>query len=39
MAVKPGDRVLLPNFGGNTVHINKEEFILYRDSDLLAKLQ
>ncbi|KAL6605062.1 10 kDa heat shock protein, mitochondrial [Neocallimastix sp. 'constans'] len=39
MAVKPGDRVLLPNYGGNTVNINKEEFILYRDTDLLAKLQ
>ncbi|ORX44718.1 10 kDa heat shock protein, mitochondrial [Piromyces finnis] len=39
MAVKPGDRVLLPNFGGNTVNIGKEEFVLYRDTDFLAKLQ
>lgn len=39
MAVKPGDRVLLPNFGGNTVNIGKEEYVLYRDTDFLAKLQ
>ncbi|KAJ3248487.1 10 kDa heat shock protein [Chytriomyces hyalinus] len=38
MAVKVGDKVLLPPYGGNTVKISGEEFLLYTDKDLLAKL-
>ncbi|KAL7748292.1 mitochondrial heat shock protein Hsp10 [Sorochytrium milnesiophthora] len=38
MSVKTGDRVLLPAFSGQTVKVDQEEFLLYRDSDILAKL-
>ncbi|KAI8608524.1 chaperonin 10-like protein [Chytriomyces sp. MP71] len=38
IAVKAGDRVLLPPYGGSTVKIGGEEFLLYTDKDLLAKL-
>ncbi len=38
-SVKKGDRILLPPFGGNTVKINSEEYLLYRDAEILAKLE
>ncbi|KXS18140.1 chaperonin Cpn10 [Gonapodya prolifera JEL478] len=38
-AVKPGDRILLPPFGGSNVKLGEEEFIIYRDQEILAKLE
>ncbi|KAJ0410985.1 hypothetical protein ATCC90586_007139 [Pythium insidiosum] len=33
-----GDKVLLPEYGGNIVKLGGQEFHLYRDDDLLGKL-
>jgi chaperonin GroES len=39
MSVKVGDEVMLPPYGnGQSVKIAKEEYLLYRESDLLAVL-
>merc|ERR1712124_161367 len=37
VSVAVGDSVLLPEYGGTKVELNDEEFILFRDSDLLGK--
>lgn len=37
VAVKEGDKVLLPEYGGQKVEIDSKEFYLFRDSDILAK--
>ena len=37
--IKKGDRVLLPPFGGNQVKVGNEEFLLMKDSEILAKLE
>jgi len=40
VGVKEGDRVLLPEFGGTKVELeDKKEYILFRESDILAKLE
>lgn len=39
MSVKPGDRVLLPSYGGNNVKIENEEYILIKEADILGKLE
>ena len=36
--VKEGDTVLLPEFGGNTVKVDGEEYQLYDESSLLGIL-
>ena len=38
-SVKAGDKVLLPPFGGNNVKLGQEEFIIYKDAEILAKLE
>lgn len=42
VTLKVGDKVILPGFGGAPVKLDKEsaaeEFLLYRESDILAKL-
>ncbi|KAI5116735.1 hypothetical protein M0805_001377 [Coniferiporia weirii] len=38
-AVKAGDRVLLPGWGGNAIKVGEEEYHLFRDSEILAKIQ
>ncbi len=38
-AVKEGDTVLLPEYGGHVVKIGEEEFSLYRDEDILGILE
>lgn len=38
-SVKAGDKVLLPNFGGNPVKIGEEEYLLYTDKEILAKIE
>jgi chaperonin GroES len=37
--VKAGDRVLLPSFGGNPVKVGDEEYLLYTDKEILAKIE
>ncbi|KAJ3343922.1 10 kDa heat shock protein [Gonapodya sp. JEL0774] len=37
--LKAGDHILLPPFGGNNVKLGDEEFIIYRDQEILAKLE
>ncbi|GJJ14811.1 hypothetical protein Clacol_009079 [Clathrus columnatus] len=37
--VKPGDRVLLPGWGGNSIKVGDEEYHLFKDSEILAKIQ
>ena len=36
--VKPGDNVLLPEYGGSTVKLDKEEYHIYRDDDVVGIL-
>ena len=38
MCVAVGDKVLLPEFGGAKLELDGEEFQLFRESDLVAKL-
>ncbi|KAI9212481.1 hypothetical protein DS838_002630 [Geotrichum bryndzae] len=37
-SVKAGDRVLLPPFGGSPIKIGEEEYLLFRDGEILAKI-
>lgn len=39
VAVKAGDKVLLPNFGGAPVKVGDEEFLLFSDREILAKIE
>ncbi|KAH6562701.1 hypothetical protein BSLG_001401 [Batrachochytrium salamandrivorans] len=39
VSVKAGEHVLLPPYGGNTVKIGDVEYSLYKDSEILAKLE
>ena len=36
--VKEGDKVLLPEYGGNALKLGEEEFTLYREQDILGVL-
>jgi len=38
MGVKEGDKVLIPQYGGSPVKVGEEEFHLFRDSEILAKI-
>lgn len=38
-SVAAGDKVMVPPHGGTTIEIEKEEYVLLRDSDILAKIQ
>ncbi|KAJ7210671.1 hsp10-like protein [Mycena haematopus] len=37
--VKAGDRVLLPGWGGNAIKVGEDEYFLFKDSEILAKIQ
>ncbi|PAV16752.1 hsp10 [Pyrrhoderma noxium] len=37
--VKAGDRVLLPGWGGNSIKVGDDEYHLFRDNEILAKIQ
>ncbi|KAF2796228.1 chaperonin Cpn10 [Melanomma pulvis-pyrius CBS 109.77] len=37
-SVQPGDKVLIPQFGGSPIKIGEEEYSLFRDYELLAKI-
>ncbi|KAI8873006.1 putative heat shock protein 10 [Ramicandelaber brevisporus] len=39
MQLKEGDRVVLPSYGGSNVKVNGEEMLLFRESEILAKVQ
>ena len=36
--VKVGDAVLLPEYGGSKITLNKEDFFIYRDDDIVGIL-
>ena len=36
-AVKVGDVVLLPEYGGNKIEIDNKEYFLFRESDIMGK--
>ncbi|CEG65959.1 Putative Chaperonin GroS [Rhizopus microsporus] len=36
--VNAGDKVILPPFGGSSVKVQGEEYLLFRDSEILAKV-
>ncbi|KAG9781394.1 10 kDa heat shock protein, mitochondrial [Exophiala dermatitidis] len=38
MSVKEGDKVLIPQYGGSPVKVGDEEYHLFRDHELLAKI-
>ncbi|EGV62373.1 mitochondrial heat shock protein Hsp10 [Yamadazyma tenuis] len=38
VVLKAGDRVLLPAFGGSPVKVGEEEYLLYSDKEILAKI-
>ncbi|KAG8712542.1 10 kDa heat shock protein [Ceratobasidium sp. 423] len=38
-SVKAGDRVLLPGWGGNSIKLGDEEYFLFKDSEILAKIK
>ncbi|PBK86268.1 Cpn10-domain-containing protein [Armillaria gallica] len=37
--VKAGDRVLLPGWGSNSIKVGDEEYFLFKDAEILAKIQ
>ena len=39
MNVAVGDKVLLPEWGGNAIKVEDKEYHLFRDSDILAKME
>ncbi|KAG9008702.1 10 kDa heat shock protein [Tulasnella sp. JGI-2019a] len=39
MSVNAGDRVLLPGWGGNSIKVGEDEYYLFKDSEILAKIK
>ncbi|MCO5611327.1 hypothetical protein L7F22_065579 [Adiantum nelumboides] len=39
VVVKEGDTVLLPEYGGNQLKLGDEEFVIYRDEEILGILK
>ncbi|KAH9964672.1 hsp10-like protein, partial [Lactifluus volemus] len=37
--VKAGDRVLLHGWGGNAIKVGEDEYHLFKDSEILAKIE
>lgn len=37
VSVKPGDTVLLPEYGGTKITVDEKEYHLFRDGDILGK--
>lgn len=37
-SVQPGDKVLIPQYGGTPIKVNDDDFSLYRESEILAKI-
>ncbi|KAJ9648173.1 mitochondrial heat shock protein Hsp10 [Coniosporium apollinis] len=38
VSVQPGDKVLIPQYGGSPIKVGDEEYSLFRDHELLAKI-
>ena len=38
VSVKSGDKIVLPGFTGNTIKFENEEFLIVKDSEILAKV-
>jgi chaperonin GroES len=38
LALKVGDTVMLPEFGGQKVKLAEQELYIYRDTDIIAKM-
>lgn len=38
MGVSAGDKVLIPQYGGSPIKVGEEEYHLFRDSEILAKI-
>jgi chaperonin GroES len=36
-SVKAGDKVLLPEYGGNKIEMDDKEYYIFRDSDIIGK--
>ncbi|KZV98860.1 chaperonin Cpn10 [Exidia glandulosa HHB12029] len=39
VSVKAGDKVLLPGWGGNSIKLGDDEYHIFKDSEILAKIQ
>ena len=39
LTVQKGDTVLLPDYGGVKVKLGNDELFIYRDSDILARME
>ena len=39
VSVKPGDKVLVPQYGGSPIKVGEEEYSLFRDHELLARIK
>ncbi|KAH7054432.1 10 kDa heat shock protein, mitochondrial [Macrophomina phaseolina] len=37
-SVQPGDKVLIPQYGGTPIKVNEDDFSLFRESEILAKI-
>ncbi|CAO1621563.1 unnamed protein product [Parajaminaea phylloscopi] len=37
-SVKAGDKVLLPSWGGQSIKVGEDEYLLVKDSEILAKI-
>ena len=39
LTCKVGDTVLLPDYGGTSVKLGEQQFEIYRDTDIIARLE
>ncbi|CAF0814139.1 unnamed protein product [Didymodactylos carnosus] len=39
VSVQPGDKVLLPEYGGTKVELEEKEYFIFKEADILAKLE
>jgi chaperonin GroES len=37
--VQAGDRVLIPPFGGSSIKVGDQDYLLFRDAEILAKIK
>lgn len=38
-SVQAGDRVLIPPFGGSSIKVGDQDYLLFRDAEILAKIK
>lgn len=39
MSLNAGDDVILPSYGGSQVKVGSEEYLLFREAEILGKLE